>query len=503
MEAKQLSLNLFPSEKLQEFAQQDNIGQEIQNHPHVLLKLQENALTVAENLRDNYFNNTTKLIAFLREQNKTNKLFKIENVGDPQWSDFQNEVVTFIDGGVGQVEMDSPVPVLIRVGSYKVKTGEYDLSKREEFACYPIIFGDLEGGSKERKDFVDIVRITAELLGAIAALERTPDLRVLMIHGPLVYMMNAYAGHSPFTEKDIDLFLRHYAGSEKFAKKLKQDFLEEAKLTYPKMTSYYEELIKKKLFEPLTWIAFLYRRLIKEAKNRKRSVKPLIMGVVERSNLKEFTLGKFDKIFDNLRKRNESDYFNKIYGRNDLNNAKVFLERLNYNDTLLLSMLLETQDFSEPWVISSKYNNLSKSDKFYFPNESQKKEYNWSYLKPSNQRKNTFPNVTGFYLKVSDSTEPIRVEVFTDLGKKQIPEIAKRVFLYSQLLPGYGFPIGLDVVDKYAKIPKWMTEAYAKQIKYHLGVSLQSGKITDQEVRKILLYSIYMTKRDWLFRPNI
>jgi hypothetical protein len=39
---------------------------------------------------------------------------------------------------------------------------------------YPVILGDLEGGSKERKDFIDIVRITAELLGGLAALDRTP-----------------------------------------------------------------------------------------------------------------------------------------------------------------------------------------------------------------------------------------------------------------------------------------------------------------------------------------
>ena len=493
-------LDLFSREQLQEIIQQSVVSK-IQQQPHILIKLQENALTVAENLRGNYFENTAKLITFLRQQNGNNNLFKIENIGQPQWTDFKNEVATFIDGGVGQIEMESPVPVLIRVGSYKVKTGEHDISKREEFAYYPIIFGDLEGGSKERKDFVDIVRITSELLGAIAALERTPDLKVLMIHGPLVYMMSAYAGHTPFTEKDIDLFLGHYAGSAKFTQQLKEDFLKESKLIYPKMTSHHQDLIDKKLFEPLTWIAFLYRRLIKEAKSRKRKIKPLIMGVIERNNLREFSFRIFNKIFDNLRKSNQADYFNKLYGRTDLNDPKVFLDRLNYMDTLLLSMLLETQEFSEPWEISNKYENLGKG-KIYLPNESSEKDYNWSYLKPSS-RNSSFPKVTGFYLKVSDTTEPIRIEVFSDLGKEQITEAAKRVFLYSQLLPGYGFPVGLDVVDKYAKVPKWMTNAYEKQIKYHLGVSLQSGEIKDEEMRKLLIQSIYMTKRDWLFRPTV
>ena len=58
-----------------------------------------------------------------------------------------------------------------------------------------------------------------------AALERTPNLRVLMFHGPLVYLMGPHAGHNPFTERDIDRFLHHYAPSETLGRQLKEDFL--------------------------------------------------------------------------------------------------------------------------------------------------------------------------------------------------------------------------------------------------------------------------------------
>ena len=40
-----------------------------------------------------------------------------------EWSDLQGEVVTFIDGGVGHVEISSQIPLLLRVGSYSVRTG--------------------------------------------------------------------------------------------------------------------------------------------------------------------------------------------------------------------------------------------------------------------------------------------------------------------------------------------------------------------------------------------
>jgi hypothetical protein len=68
--------------------------------------------------------------------------------------------------------------------------------------------------------------------------------------------------------------------------------------------------------------------------------------------------------------------------------------------------------------------------------------------------------------------------------------------------PGYGFPVGLDIVDKYAKVPAWLTDAYGKLIRFHLGVSMQKGDISDSEMRRILVQAIYMTHRDWLFRPE-
>ena len=194
------------------------VREEIQRQPHIFTKLAENALTVSESLRDNYFKNTAKFVRDLRraiaQQHEGGRpetpILDVQSVGDIDWSQVQDEVVTFIDGGLGQVQISSQVPILLRVGSYCVKTGERRISEREQFGYYPVILGDIEGGSKERKDFPDIVRITAELLGGLSALERTPNLKLLMFHGPLVYLMSAYAGHTPFTENDIDLFYRPF-----------------------------------------------------------------------------------------------------------------------------------------------------------------------------------------------------------------------------------------------------------------------------------------------------
>ena len=216
---------------------EDSVREDLQRQPHLLMKLAENALTVAESLRDNYFKNTAKFVTALRlaihqtvTGQRSDAILTVHSVENAEWSSVQGEVVTFIDGGLGQVQISSQVPILLRVGSYCVRTGERRLSEREHFGYYPVILGDLEGGSKERKDFPDIVRITAELLGGLSALERTPDLRVLMFHGPLVYLMSGYAGHTPFTEKDIDLFLRQYAPTPALGHQIKEDFLRQAEL---------------------------------------------------------------------------------------------------------------------------------------------------------------------------------------------------------------------------------------------------------------------------------
>src|SRR5687767_7166357 len=230
---------------------EEAVIQAIQHQPHLFMRLLQNSLTVADNLRNNYFRNTAKFVAALKRSMRTSAADPVltctpsDGLG---WPELHGEIVTFIDGGVGQVEISSQVPLLLRVGSYSVRTGDRRLTEREHFGYYPIILGDLQGGSKERKDFIDIVRITAELLGGLSALARTPDMRVLMFHGPLVYLVGNYAGHTPFTEKDIDLFLHQYAHDPAQGHKLKQEFLKEAELdVYPKMTGRSDEWVKRRL----------------------------------------------------------------------------------------------------------------------------------------------------------------------------------------------------------------------------------------------------------------
>lgn len=203
------------------------------------------------------------------------------------------------------------------------------------------------------------MRITGELLAGLSALERTPDLRVLMFHGPLVYLVGSYAGHTPFTETDIDLFLRQYATDPAVGRSLKEEFLHQARLEiYPRMTDRSEQWIEHRLFEPLAWLSFLYRRLLHTA--RQRTPPTLIAGVVERGSLREFSeTVLLERVFRGLRAKNRSHYFNEMYGRTDLTSPKALLDRLGYEDALLMAMLLRPGEYSEPWQVD-KFDGLRR-----------------------------------------------------------------------------------------------------------------------------------------------
>src|SRR5262249_24132529 len=83
----------------------------------------------------------------------------------------------------------------------------------------------------------------------------------------------------------------------------------------------------RRVFEPLAWMSFLYRKLLDEAKGRLRP--PVIAGVVERGELREFSERVLlDRVFQGLREKKNQNHFNTLFGRTDLNAPRSVLERV-------------------------------------------------------------------------------------------------------------------------------------------------------------------------------
>src|SRR3954452_7527245 len=136
-----------PTGILQPNAAEATVGEDLRRNPHILLQLAENSLTVAEGLRDNYFRSTARFVGALRgavhDPRRDTPLIAVRSVAGASWADIGPEVVTFIDAGIGSVAIAGRMPLLLRVGSFCVRTGERRIAERERFGYYPVILGDL------------------------------------------------------------------------------------------------------------------------------------------------------------------------------------------------------------------------------------------------------------------------------------------------------------------------------------------------------------------------
>src|SRR5579862_6644340 len=72
-----------------------------------------------------------------------------------------------------------------------------------------------------------------------------------------------------------------------------------------------------------------------------------------------------------------------------------------------------------------------------------------------------YPKPITTYLKPSNLVMPFRIETFE--GTEGVHDAIELILHTSRLLPSYGFPVGLDIVDKYAKIPAWRSRSVKGQ----------------------------------------
>lgn len=109
-----------------------------------------------------------------------------------------------------------------------------------------------------------------------------------------------------------------------------------------------------------------------------------------------------------------------------------------------------------------------------------------------------YPNPLTTFLKPSETVRPFRVETFEE--PKDYSEGMALILATARLLPGYGFPVALDIVDKFAKVPSWLSREIGAG---HKAVLLRKAFETDD--RKLQEYAIKMlsvSSRDWFFRPK-
>jgi len=110
-----------------------------------------------------------------------------------------------------------------------------------------------------------------------------------------------------------------------------------------------------------------------------------------------------------------------------------------------------------------------------------------------------YPLPTVTYIGVGEYSQPLRVEFFAEPPDGY--DLCLRLVVHScRLMPHYAFPAGLDIVDKFAKLPNWMSRPInATMAVQLLKRAIDTGNPKIIEAAKRMLCG---TQRDWLFRPT-
>ena len=111
-----------------------------------------------------------------------------------------------------------------------------------------------------------------------------------------------------------------------------------------------------------------------------------------------------------------------------------------------------------------------------------------------------YPKPRVSYLQATEWNPPIRVELFPK-DHHRFNDVARLVLHCSLLLPRYAFPVGLDIVDKFARIPDWMS----RPINTHTAVRAMRTALDhgDDRLFDALRRLLCGSGREFLLRPGI
>jgi hypothetical protein len=385
---------------------------------------------------------------------------KVEHNHLETWAEADGKQFAFLDGGVAKIAgLPGTEPTAIRVGVYCVRAGDINLQTREEWSLLPFVVGDIidkdTGVHMDDDDQIDLrrlgeaVRYTLELLTALRFAEAHPTVEMLFMHGPLV-----------------NTFVMYDEGEPHFIPFLKEDFLSQFGITTAAIEGAISDIPppggKKRMSRQFMAVyGYLLSRMA-------ASPVPLV-GVVERSAgtwLAQAVLaGAVDA---NIIKE---DYKRKVIG---------LLKRYNISDDFLFGCVLEEGEYITPTLIAK--------------NEKRRARESWQRVVEQYER----PFAT--LLKTTETSFPFRVEM-NAAGKAGQAHVMRTLYHTARLLPRYAFPVGLDIVDKYAKVPDWLS----KNISARMAARVLNRTIAEGDARLVAQVRLLLahTPRDFFYRPKI
>lgn len=381
------------------------------------------------------------------------------------WQAVRGRPIGFVDGGLANLTMLGSAPIAARVGGYVVTPGDTGPA-RESFRMLKYLIDELYATDQAgvfRDSFPDIgalrdaARISIEAAGAVRLVSERSDLAWVMVHGALVNPVSRY------TDVMRDEQVRH-----RFP-----DFSQGAlrELLLP------DEPVRTG--RDANFVSVYLRQL--EVLQESAAV---VCGVIERESS---TTSVIRAVLESLDDHSLRDLLPmpphewKQWFRNavDPSDDDDF-EGQRITDSLLFRCVLEPGEALTPVTIDR--NEMRRAPKAW------------------HDRIALYPKPLVSYLQATPWTAPVRVEMFAR-DRDRFAETAALIFHCALLLPRYAFPVGLDIVDKFAKMPNWMSRPVNTRtavVALRRALDNKDTKLFDT-LRSMLCGS----GREWMLRPGI
>lgn len=302
----------------------------------------------------------------------------------------------------------------------------------------------------------DAARISIEAAGGVTVLHQQPDVSWLFLHGALVNPVSRYT-----------------------------DVMEGGQVRYPFPNFTSSSLEQFLPGEPgrrgrdANFINVYLRQL-----QLLQASKAIVCGVVEReSSTTTVTHAVLDSLDDHaiesLLPRPPADW--KHWFRSIVDpHHQADGEGQRITDPLLFRCVLEPGEALRPVVIDR--------------NEARRRPREWY------NEIGQYPRPIVSYIVPTEWNAPVRMEMFERDADKFVPT-ADLLLHCSLLLPKYAFPVGLDIVDKYAKIPDWMSRPINTNTTVRaLRQAMDRG---DTKLFDALRRMLCGSQREWLLRPGV
>lgn len=434
--------------------------------PHILEHMLKVAGDLSAPAQLRFMETVEQLASQLRQVLlETGGIVRIKRDHSALWQSVAGNPIGFVDGGLANLSMLGSAPIAARVGGYTVTPGLRG-PDREQFVVLKYLIDELYAHDEHGvydDSFPDIgalrdaARIAIEAAGAVRLLSDRSDLSWVLLHGALVNPVSRY------TDVMRDGKVRH-----RFP-----NFSDSALAAFLPVGEPPREARDR------NFVSVHLRQL-----ELLSTASAIVCGVIEREST---TTSVCRAVLDGL----DNDLIRDVLPMPPSQWKRWFLHAIDpaddddfegqrITDSLLFRCALEPGETLVP--VELDRNDLRRAPEAWRTEIAQ------------------YPKPRVSYLQVTEWNAPVRVEMFEkDLAKFQ--KTAALILHCALLLPRYAFPVGLDIVDKFARIPDWMS----RPVNTHTAVQAMKGAMEqgDDRLFDALRRMLCGSGREFLLRPGI